>query len=75
MIIRKLLEIMGTAIAILLGVLGLFLFGKGKGKEEEKQQALQKDVKIADEIKKQNDKIDMLPADDVRDGLRKYVRR
>ena len=71
--IPKLKAIISVIIGFIVGVIGSYLLGKKRGKNEEKAASMEKIIEVSNEVKKQNDKIDMLDNDNVRERLREYT--
>lgn len=71
---RKVIEILSGVIALLVGAIGFYFYGKEKGKKQEKQDEINADAKVINDLKKQNDEIDSLPADDVRERMREFTK-
>jgi hypothetical protein len=71
---NKILAIIAGVLAFLAGLAGLYKAGKEKGKNEVKQAQTEENLKVVDEIKKQNDNIDSMSVDDAREQLRECTR-
>jgi hypothetical protein len=55
--------------AAIIGVVVLFFRGKSQGRMEQRQEDLEKKIEQIDEAKKQNDEIDSLSTDDIRERM------
>lgn len=67
-------RLLSGALGLLAAVGGVFLAGRSAGAKKAKNKALKKRVDDLEKAKEVRDEVDAMDADDVRDGLAKWVR-
>lgn len=71
---NKILSYLSGIIAFLIGLFGLYFFGKKQGRKDEEQKNTEESLKTVKKVKKQVDTVDGMSYKEIREELKEFTK-